>query len=196
LEPSPNADQSAHVGATVPDLILRIFASPFLTIPLFALVVLFILSIGFGFIELSWVDSGLKLSQGQRYSQVSDVSIAGTWRGVAKDLDSSDGHMKRQYSYRLSMTFDQKGTKVQMHGWYFVNEDTNLPQRIISGEGIIHGDYLSLLYDIEVKEPAPAKTHGTILFKLAPSSNSATGYYVARGMANDRFVFGSMDLSR
>ena len=196
MKPSANPAPSAPVGATVPDLILRVFASPFLTIPLFALVVLFIGSIGLGFIEFSWGDNGLKLAQGQRYSQTSDVSIAGTWRGVAKDLDSSDNRMKHQYSYRLSMTFVQKGANVQMNGWYFVNEDASLPQRIVSGQGIIHGDYLSLLYDIEVKEPAPARTHGTILFKLAPSSNSVTGYYVARGMANDRFVFGSMDLSR
>jgi hypothetical protein len=192
----PPATTPKQVGATVPDLILRVFASPFLVIPIFLILIGLITAIALGFIEISWGESGLKLAQGQHYSQSSDVSIAGTWSGVAKDLDANDANLKHQYTYRVSMTFTQKGADILMHGSYFVNEDASLPQRILSGKGVIHGDYLSMLYDIQVEQPALSKTHGTLMFRIAPASNTATGYYVARGMANDRFVFGSKDLKR
>jgi hypothetical protein len=57
------------IGATVPDLILRVLASlasPFLVIPLLVAVADVIALIGFGFIELSWGDgaSGLRRGKG------------------------------------------------------------------------------------------------------------------------------------
>jgi hypothetical protein len=184
------------VGATVPDLILRVFASPLLIIPLFLLLGGFILAISFGFIEVSWGDSGVKLAQGQRGVENADVNVAGAWRASGKDLTDSEHKLKAKYTYTMTMTFAQKGANVDLEGSYFINEDKTLPQRRISGHGVIHDDYLSLLYDIEAGQPAIAKTHGTMLFQISPSSHTANGYYLTRSMANDGIVFGSIELSR
>ena len=53
----------------VPDLILRVFASPFLVVPLFLLVASVAVLIAAGFLELSWGEGGLKIAQGQRSSE-------------------------------------------------------------------------------------------------------------------------------
>jgi hypothetical protein len=184
------------VGATFWDLILRIFRSPFLVIPIFLLIVAIFAAIGLGFIEVSWGDAGLKLSQGKRSMEAGDVNIAGSWRGEGKDLTDSDHKLLAKYTYTLSLNFTQKGADVDLQGSYFINEDKTLPQRTISGHGVIHADYLYLLYDIQVVQPPIAKTHGTMLFQVSPSSHAATGYYLTRSMANDGFVFGSLALSR
>jgi len=193
-EPYKNVPNS--IGATVPDLILRILASPFLIIPLFILVGALIASVAFGFIEISWGQNGLKLSQGQHGVEISDVNLVGTWRGTAKDLTDSDHKLTAKYTYTMSMTFAQKGENIEMEGNYFISEDRSLPLRTISGKGSIHDDYLSLLYDIEAGQPPVARTHGSMVFQIQPSSQSAAGYYLGRSMANDGFVFGSLEIHR
>jgi hypothetical protein len=94
------------------------------------------------------------------------------------------------------MTFIQKGANVDLEGSYFINADKTLLQRRISGRGVIHDDYLSLMYDIEAGQPTVAKTHGTMLLQISPSSRAASGYYLTRSMANDGFVFGALELLR
>ena len=94
------------------------------------------------------------------------------------------------------MDFTQKGSNVELHGTYYINEDRTLPQRTMLGRGIIHGDYLSLLYDNQAGQPPIARAHGTMIFYIKPSSKAATGYFISRSMANDGFVFGSLELTR
>lgn len=91
--------QPKTLGATVPDLLLRTFEIPFLVIQLFLLLVNLTASIAFGYVKISWGDNGIKLSQGSRGASASDINIAGTWRGEAKDLSASDRKLIAKYTY-------------------------------------------------------------------------------------------------
>lgn len=94
------------------------------------------------------------------------------------------------------MTFAQKGADVTMKGSYYINQGHNLPQRTISGRGVLHENYLSILYDIDAGAPPVATTHGSMTLRMTPSGQDGTGYFVTHSMANDGFVFGSVDLAR
>jgi len=201
----PRQFQNNPVGATVPDVILRILASPFLVVPLFLLVGCLIVSLALGFIEISWEGSTIRLSQGQRGLQSTESNIAGEWAGTAKDLQDSEKKITAQYTYNISMTFKQHGRNVEMNGAYTIDRHADYPRRIISAEGVLHDTYLTMLYDIKVygtpaaggdSESAAGTTHGTMIFHFLPTSSTATGYYIARGMQTDKFVFGSIDLTR
>lgn len=85
-EPTPPA-----IGATWPDVILRILRSPYLTIPLLALALLLVVSIATGYVELSLGETGIKFSQGPLGSAKTDLNITGNWRGQAKDLPRTMG---------------------------------------------------------------------------------------------------------
>lgn len=184
------------VGATYADVILRILRSPYLAIPLLALAALLLVSIATGYVELSFGDHGVKLSQGPHGSARTDLNIAGEWHGQAKDLSADDGKLAARYAYTITMNFVQKGADVTFKGSYYIDEGGALPQRTIYGRGVLHEDYLSLLYDIEAGDPPVARTHGTMMLHILPSGQSGTGYYVTRSMANDGFVFGSIELTR
>jgi hypothetical protein len=95
-----------------------------------------------------------------------------------------------------SLLFAQRGSTIEMKGSYYINEDRNLPDRKITGRGVLKGDYLSLLYDIETASPQRATTHGAMLLRIYPSSRLVTGYYLTRSMANDGIVFGSLEFTR
>ena len=106
-------------------------------------------------------------------------------------------------SYRISpatLVFENAAhpeiTLKTQQGSYYINEDHNLPQRTISGQGVLHENYLSILYDIEAGAPPVATTHGSMTLRMTPSGQNGTGYFVTRSMANDGFVFGSIDLTR
>jgi hypothetical protein len=192
----PRKQEPAQVGATIPDVLLRILASPYLVAPLLLLLAGLILTVALGYIAVSWGDGGIKVSQGERSGDSNDLNIEGTWRGTGKDLSDSDHNLVAKYTYTMSFNFVQKGSHVKMHSTYFVNENRDLPERTITGEGTMHGDYLSVLIDIEAGKPVVAKTHGTMIFQFHPSAQTASGYYTDRSMANDGFVFGSLTLSR
>ena len=202
----PRQFQNNPVGATIPDVILRILASPFLVVPLVLLVGCLIISTALGFIEISWDGGAIRLSQGQRGLQSTDLNIGGEWDGTGKDLQDSDKRITPQYTYKISMTFAQNSRNVKMSGKYTIDGHADYPPRIISAEGVLHDTYLTMLYDIRVygtpagggdsARSAAGTTHGTMIFQFLPTSSTATGYYMARGMQTDKFVFGSIDLTR
>jgi hypothetical protein len=183
--------------ATWADVALRILSSRYLAGALLLIVVFFIVAVAMGFIGVSWGSSGISLSQGQRAVSPRDFNIEGTWRGEGKDLQDSDHKLIAKYTYTLStLNFKQHGSNVEMAGTYTINEDKSLPPRTISGHGVIRGDYLYMMYDIQAGQPPIANTHGTMLFQISPSSHAATGYFLTRSMANDGVVFGALNLTR
>lgn len=183
--------------ATWPDVALRILSSRYLAGALLLIVVLFIVAVAMGFIGVSWGTSGISLSQGQRAASPGDLNIEGTWRGEGKDLQDSDHKLVAKYTYNLSsLNFKQHGSNVEMAGTYTINEDKSLPPRTITGRGVIRGDYLYMMYDIQAGQPPIAQTHGTMIFQISPSSHAATGYFLTRSMANDGVVFGALNFSR
>jgi hypothetical protein len=183
--------------ATWPDVALRILSSRYLAGALLLIVVLFIVAVAMGFIGVSWGSSGISVSQGQRAALPGDLDIEGTWRGEGKDLQDSDHKLVAKYTYNLSsLDFKQHGANVEMAGTYTINEDKSLPPRTISGHGVVRGDYLYLMYDIQAGQPPIANTHGTMIFQISPSSHAAIGYFLTRSMVNDGVVFGSLNLTR
>jgi hypothetical protein len=109
-------NEKPTVGTTIPDLILRIFTNPFLTITLFLLLGAFIVAIAVGYIEVSWGDSGVKVTQGHHGAGASERNITGNWRGTGKDLTDSDQKLTAKYTYNISMAFTQRGSDIAMKG--------------------------------------------------------------------------------
>jgi hypothetical protein len=178
------------------DVIIHILQSPFLVVCVMLIVAAFIVSVALGFVEVSWSGDGLKLSQGEMGRESTDLSIGGTWYADGRDLNDSDGSLAPHFTYRLNLTFTQKKGRVKLQGTYRVNEHPELPERSLDGKGEVHGNYISLLYRIRTGDPPTATTHGTLLIHVHPDAHTGEGYFIARSMANDGFVFGSLVCTR
>jgi hypothetical protein len=185
--------KNERIGATFPDLIWRVLSNRFLSIALVALVLVSLGLVSFGVIDITWGDKGIRFSTPSSGDPKTDIDITGAWRGTGQDDPPNITGASAQNSYHFDFHFEQKGTKVSLRGTYTI-DGTNAPVRQVSGQGLLHGDFLSLEYDITTHSP-DANTHGVMLLQFHPSGDVVKGRYISRSMLHDGIIFGSLELS-
>jgi hypothetical protein len=188
-------DEGKTVGATIPDLVWRILSNRYASLALAALILLCVALVSFGVLDLSWGEKGLRLSAPAAGDSRTDVIITGPWNGTAQDDPPEIRNATTRYSYCLEVSFEQSRSKVTMKGHYTVNERPDAPIRQVSGHGVLHGDFLSLDYDIETHLP-DANTHGVMLLHFEPSGKIAKGRFITRSMLEDGMTSGMVQFIR
>ncbi len=185
-------EEAPITGRTIWDVVWALLGQPIVGgVALTTVLVLLVLVVA-GKISVSLSETGLRLSP----VVPADVNVAGSWAADAKDEEDANHTIVARYSYAIQATLSQSGSEVTFTGRYRIKEDPGAAERTVSGHGTLNGGYLSLPYDISTQSQPVETTHGVLFIHFQPSGTSATGYYLARSMKDDGFVFGSMSLRR